>query len=36
MVRNRKIKRNWNSEDITLLVWLVCRRIEQQGLAHHS
>lgn len=36
MLRNRKIKRNWNSEDITLLVWLVCKRLEQQTLAHHS
>lgn len=36
MLRNRKIKRNWNSEDITLLVWLVCKRLEQQALAHHS
>jgi hypothetical protein len=36
MLRNRKIKRNWNNEDITLLVWLVCKLIQRLGLSHHS
>jgi hypothetical protein len=36
MLRNRKIKQNWNNEDITLLVWLVSRRIELLSLSHFS
>lgn len=36
MLRNKKIKRNWNNEDITLLVWLVSKLIEIRGLTHFS
>lgn len=36
MLRNRKIKRNWNGEDLTLLVWAVSQRLQQQGLAHFA
>jgi hypothetical protein len=36
MLRNHKIKRNWNNEDITLLVWLVCKQIEHRGFTHFS
>lgn len=36
MLRNRKIKRNWNNEDISLLVWLVSKQIERRELHHFS
>ena len=32
MIRNRKIKRNWNNDDITLLIWAVSKRIEANNL----
>jgi hypothetical protein len=34
MLRNRKIKRNWNNDDITLLVWLVSQQIDLSNLSH--
>lgn len=36
MLRNKKIKRNWNNEDISLLVWVVSKRMEIQALSHFS
>lgn len=36
MLRNRKIKRNWNNEDIALLIWLVSKRLELTRLAHFN
>ena len=36
MLRNRKIKRNWNAEDLTLLVWAISQRIQEKGLSHFS
>jgi hypothetical protein len=36
MLRNKKIKRNWNGEDISLLVWTVSKRLELSHLTHFS
>jgi len=36
MLRNRKVKRNWNTEDITLLVWLVSKCLELRTISHFS
>lgn len=36
MLRNRKIKINWNNQDITLLIWLVSQRIAAKQLTHFS
>ena len=36
MLRNRKIKRNWNNEDIALLIWLVSKRLQLARLTHFN
>lgn len=36
MLRNKKIKRNWNGDDISLLVWLVSQRLRLKDLIHFS
>jgi hypothetical protein len=36
MLRNRRVKRNWNSEDIKLLVWLVSHRLRTRNLLHFN
>ncbi len=36
MLRNRRVKRNWNSEDIKLLVWLVSHRLRTRALLHFN
>jgi len=32
MIRNKKIKKNWNVEDIIILLWLVSKYIESNKL----
>lgn len=32
MLKNRKIKRNWNDEDSKIIIWTVSKYIESQGI----
>ena len=32
MIKNRKIKKNWSSEDILLLVWVIGKYIDQKQI----
>jgi hypothetical protein len=33
MIRNKKVKVNWNSEDISLLVWLTAKMVQLSHLS---
>jgi len=34
MIRNKQIKKNWNVDDIVLLLWVVSKYIDQKETIH--
>ena len=34
MVKNKRLKKNWSEEDIRILVWIVSKYCDQQGISN--